>query len=120
MSQFFTSGSQSIGTSASASVLPMNIGLISIRIVWLDLLAAQGTLKRHRYVVMKREESLALIGWSLNLDVQGETVGKDTPGLQKTPRGLSISGFLGHTPLGLPSSVTWAAALEGSLALTGL
>ena len=35
----------SIGVSASASVLPMNIQLISFRIDWLDLLAVQGTLK---------------------------------------------------------------------------
>ena len=47
MNQFFTSGSQSIGVSASASVLPMNeySGLISLRMDWLDLLAVQGTLK---------------------------------------------------------------------------
>ena len=46
MSQFFTSGGQSIGVSASASVLPMNIsGLIYFRIAWLDLLSVQGTLK---------------------------------------------------------------------------
>ena len=45
MSQFFASGGQSIGASASASVLPMNSGLISYRMDWLDLLAAQGTLK---------------------------------------------------------------------------
>ena len=43
MSQFFASGGQSIGVSASASVLPMNI--LSFRIDWLDLLAVQGTLK---------------------------------------------------------------------------
>ena len=36
------SGGQSIGASASASVLPMNI---SFRIDWFDLLAIQGTLK---------------------------------------------------------------------------
>ena len=42
MSQFFISGGQSIGVSASASVLP---GLISFRMHWLDLLAIQGTLK---------------------------------------------------------------------------
>ena len=42
MSQFFASGGQSIGVSASASVLPRNI---SFRIDWLDLLAVQGTLK---------------------------------------------------------------------------
>ena len=44
MSQFFASGSQSIGVSASASVLPMNI-LISFRMDWLDLRAVQETLK---------------------------------------------------------------------------
>ena len=38
-----TSG-QSIGVSASTSVLPMNTGLI-FRMDWLDLLAVQGTLK---------------------------------------------------------------------------
>ena len=42
MSQLFASGSQSIGVSASASVLP---GLISFRIDLFDLLAVQGTLK---------------------------------------------------------------------------
>ena len=45
MSQFFTSGGQSIGASASASVLPMNPGPIPLRMDWLDLLAVQGTLK---------------------------------------------------------------------------
>ena len=46
ISQLFTSGSQSIVVSASASVLPMNTpGLISFRMDWLDLLAVQGTLK---------------------------------------------------------------------------
>ena len=46
MNQFFPSGGQRIGVSASASVLPMNeySGLISFRIDWFDL-AAQGTLK---------------------------------------------------------------------------
>ena len=43
MSQFFTSGGQSIGVSASASV--EYSGLISFRIDWLDLLAVQGTQK---------------------------------------------------------------------------
>ena len=47
MSQLFPSGGQSIGASASASVLPSNeySGLISFRIDWFDLLAVQGTLK---------------------------------------------------------------------------
>ena len=43
MSQFFASGGQNIG--ASASVLPMNhSGLISFRMDWFDL-ATQGTLR---------------------------------------------------------------------------
>ena len=42
MSQLFAWGGQSIGVSASTSVLPMNI---SFRMDWLDLLAVQGTLK---------------------------------------------------------------------------
>ena len=42
MSQFFTSGGQSIGV--SASVLPVNIQG-SFRIDWFDFLAVQGTLK---------------------------------------------------------------------------
>ena len=47
VSQLFTSGGQSIGASASASVLSMNNQgwLISFRVDWFDLLAVQGTLK---------------------------------------------------------------------------
>ena len=46
MSQFFASGNQSIGASASASVLPNEYsGLISFRMDWFDLLPVQGTLK---------------------------------------------------------------------------
>ena len=45
MSQLFAWGGQNIGVSASALVLPMNPGLISFRMDWLDLLAVQGTLK---------------------------------------------------------------------------
>ena len=45
VSQFFASGGQSIGVSASTSVLPMNPGLISFRMDWLDLLTVPGTLK---------------------------------------------------------------------------
>ena len=43
MSQFFTSGGQSIGVSASASALSMNIQ--DFKMDWLDLLEIQGTLK---------------------------------------------------------------------------
>ena len=46
MSQFFPSGGQTIGVSASASVLPMNIqGWFPLGFGWFDLLAVQGTLK---------------------------------------------------------------------------
>ena len=49
MSQLFTLGGQSIGVSASASVLPINNqdGLVGWTgwMDWLDLLAVQGTLK---------------------------------------------------------------------------
>ena len=46
MSQFFASSGQSIGVSASASVLPMNIqDWFPFRTDWLNLLAVQGTLK---------------------------------------------------------------------------
>ena len=47
MSQFFTSGGQRTGVSASTSVLPMNTQdwLISFRMDWFDLLAVRGTLK---------------------------------------------------------------------------
>ena len=44
-SQLFISGGQSIGVSASASVLPMNIQDWFPSWNWLDLLAVQGTLK---------------------------------------------------------------------------
>ena len=44
MNQFSSSG-QTIGTSASASVFPMNIQDLSFRTDWFDLLAVQGTFK---------------------------------------------------------------------------
>ena len=59
MSQFFESGGQSIGVSASASVLPMNIQLISFRMDWLDLLSVQGTLKS----LLQHHSSKASILW---------------------------------------------------------
>ena len=60
MSQVFTSGGQSIGISALASVFPMNIQvLISFRIDWFDLLAVQGTLKS----LLQHHSSKALVLW---------------------------------------------------------
>ena len=45
MSQYFPSGGQSTGASASKSFLPMNIQDWSSKIDWFDLLTVQGTLK---------------------------------------------------------------------------
>ena len=46
MSQFFASGGQSIGVSASASVLPVNIqDWFPLGWNWLELVAVQGTLR---------------------------------------------------------------------------
>ena len=61
MSQLFASGDQSIGVSASTSVLPVNThpGLISFRMGWLDLLAVQGALKS----LLQHHSSKASILW---------------------------------------------------------
>ena len=61
MSQLFASGGQSIGVSASASVLPMTTQdwSISFRMDWLDLLAVQGTLKS----LLQCHSSKASIHW---------------------------------------------------------
>ena len=61
MSQFFSSGGQRIGVSASASVLPMNIqDWFPLEwIEWLDLLAVQGTLKS----LLQHHSSKASILW---------------------------------------------------------
>ena len=53
MSQFFALGGQSIGVSASASILPMNIQ------DWFDLLAVQGILKS----LLQHHHSKASILW---------------------------------------------------------
>ena len=58
MSWFFSSGSQSIGALALASVLPMSIqGWFFFRMDWLDLLAVQGTLKS----LLQHHSSKALV-----------------------------------------------------------
>ena len=59
MSQFFTSGGQSIGVSASTSPSSEYSGLISFRMDWLDLLAVQGTLKN----LLQHRSSKASILW---------------------------------------------------------
>ena len=74
MSQLSASGGQSIGVSASASVLPIqerNLGLISFRMDWLDLLAGQGTLKsllqHHNYTYLEEHVRLDAINLKLKL-----------------------------------------------------
>ena len=60
MIEFCASGGQSIGVSASTSVLPMkHSGLISFRTDWLDLLAVQGTRKS----LLQHHSSKASILW---------------------------------------------------------
>ena len=60
MSQLFASGGQSIGVSASASVLSDEYsGLISFRMDLLDILAVQGTLKS----LLQYHSSKASILW---------------------------------------------------------
>ena len=60
MSQFFASGGQSIGVSASASVLPTEYsGLIFFRIDWFDLLSVLGALKS----LLQHHSSKASILW---------------------------------------------------------
>ena len=60
MSQFFTSGGQSIGVSASTSVPSKEYsGLIYFRMDWLDLFAVQGTLKS----LLQHHSSKASILW---------------------------------------------------------
>ena len=59
VSQLFSSGGQSIRASTSAPFLPMNIGLISFRMDWLDLFAAQGILKS----LLQHHSSKASVLW---------------------------------------------------------
>ena len=60
MSQLFASGGQTIGISASASVLPMEYsGLISFKMDWFDQLAVQGALKS----LLQHHNSKGLILW---------------------------------------------------------
>ena len=60
MSQFFTSGGQSIGVSASASVLPMNIqDCFPLGLTGLIPLAVQGTLKS----LLQHHSSKTSIPW---------------------------------------------------------
>ena len=76
MSQFFASGGKNIGVSASASFLPMNIGLISLGF---DLLAVQRTLKsllQHHYlkVSILRLSAFFMVQHSHSYMTTGKTI----------------------------------------------
>ena len=71
MSQFFTSGGQSIGVSASTSILPINIQdwfpLVLKEMDFLDLLAVQGTLKS---LLQHHSSKASILQWSAFFTVQ--------------------------------------------------
>ena len=98
MNQFFASGSQSVGASAPASVLPMTIhwteysGLISFRMDWLDLLAVQETLKS----LLQHHSSKSSILWRsaffiVQLSYPYMTTGKTIPLTRRTFVGKVMS-----------------------------
>ena len=67
MSQLFAWGGQSTGVSALASFLPKTPGLISFTMDWLDLLAAQGTLKS---LLQHHSSKASILQWSAFFTVQ--------------------------------------------------
>ena len=70
MSQIFTSGGQSIGVSASTSVLPNeHPGLISFRMDWLDLLAV-GLSPRLKSLLQHHSSKASILQCSTFLIVQ--------------------------------------------------
>ena len=68
MSQFFTSGGQSIGVSDSASVLPVNTQ--DFRMDLLDLLAVQGTLKS---LLQHHSSKASIFGTQVSLQFNSRT-----------------------------------------------
>ena len=76
VTQFFISDGQSIVVSASASVLPVNIGLISFRIDWLNPLEVYGTLKVFSYYYHSQINTV--LWWNKNnLRCKLKNVGKN-------------------------------------------
>ena len=93
MSQFFTSSGQSIGVSASASVLPVSIQ-DWFKIDWFDLLAVQGTLKS----LFQHHSSKASILWHsaffiVHLSHPYMTTGKTIALTRRTFVGKVMSAF---------------------------
>ena len=94
MSQFCTSGGQSISFSFSISPSNEHRGLISFRINWFDLLAVQGTLKS----LLQHHSSKASILWCsvffiVQLSHPYMTTGKTTALIKWTTVGKVMSLF---------------------------
>ena len=94
MSQFFTSGGQSISFSFSISPSNEHPGLISFRMDWLDLLAVQGTLRS----LLQQHSSKASILWCsvffiVQLSHPYMTTGKTTALIKWTIVGKVMSLF---------------------------
>ena len=87
MSQFFASGGQSIGVSASASVLPVNIQ-DWFPLGWTDFLAVQGTLKS----LLQHHSSKPLILWCSALFIVQQSHSYMTTGKTKA---LTRQTFVG-------------------------
>ena len=95
MSQLFASGSQSIGASVHISPSNEYSGLIFFRMVWLDLLAVQGSLKS----LLQHHHSKASILWCsaffmVQLSQPYMTTGKTIALTKQTFFGKVMSAFL--------------------------
>jgi len=76
VSQLFTSGGQSIGASASASVLQVSSKLISFRIDWFDLHAVQRTCKSSPAPLFKSISSSTSAFFMIQFSHPNMTTGK--------------------------------------------
>ena len=82
MSWLFTLGGHSIGNSASASVLPMNIsGLISFKIDWFDPLVVQGTFISLPSTALQRHQFFGILPSLRSSSVQLSSVAQSCPNL---------------------------------------
>ena len=74
MSQYFSSGGQSIGASLSISPSNEYSGLISLKIDWFDLLAVPGTLRsrENHYVVHFKLHSAMLYASYISIKLEGK------------------------------------------------
>ena len=123
MSQLFTSGGQSIGISASTSVLPMNTQDSSpLGWTWLVLLAVQGTLKS----LLQDNSSKASILWCsdffmIQFSPLYMTTGKNTALIRQTFVGKvmsllfnMLSGFvIAFLPRSKHLLISWKSLEDG-------